>query len=150
MPHPWTLEEFIWDLCGRHWGRVADRAFLVLFYAEEPRLAVLDTWPFEHFWAPMPQQIPMSEQSWTCRTVRTPWAPVGLGVIGTGMLKIQLVFTSWPPLLGGVSPLLVPTSLCSRSTHTAELDIYPMEQLGNLQNEQEVTQMGLWCEALGC
>lgn len=76
-----TLGEFIWDFCGRHWGKGADRGLLVLFCAEEPRLAVLDASSFEHSQAPMPQQIPMSERPRTCRTVRTPWAPVGLGVV---------------------------------------------------------------------
>lgn len=42
---------------------------------------MLDTSPFEHSQAPMPRQIPMSEWPWTCRTVRAPWAPVGLGTV---------------------------------------------------------------------
>lgn len=59
------------------------------------------------------------------------------------MLAIQLVFSCWPALLGGITSLLVPTLRLQRGAFgPLKPEVYPMEEVSDLQNEREVTQVG--------
>jgi len=115
-----------WDFCAGHCGKVIYSHLLVLFCPEEPRLAVPDTLPFKYPRSQMPQQTQMSVRPRTCRTVSAPRAGAGRGGgwhhrcpptrwgLCIGTLEIQLLFSSWPCLLGGISSLLIPTLLLQR------------------------------------